>query len=288
LGRSASKTPPPPCAREEFASSHIYAGLLVCRLVAPRSSGSAPTSLRGANMRLIPICGGILSSVALILLAVGMATDHWIDFELHKSSPLNPTILNNDLRTKILARSGAKARKTLDSTTNIEYNVRHYGLWIGCFIERSNSTASCAYIGSKCFTDVCWIRKSAESRTETCKDSRMTPLTNCTAYQFTRAFICMAIILMVLGTSTQLVSLMTYNRTLAAVSGVVIVAAGVIAMMGFSIFYGEEFAKNGIDAGTLRGPSPTRSTDVPCSPLTPSNSCRSSLRAAQPRRSATV
>lgn len=201
-------------------------------------------------MRVIPACGGLLSFVALILLAVGMATDHWIDFELGKSSPLNPKIVNDELVQKIEARSGKTAR-AIDFTTTIEYNVRHYGLWIGCYMERSAQVNSCSYIGSKCYTDVCWVRKSSNDRTETCKDTRMKPLTNCGAYQFTRAFICIAILLMILGTSTQMVSLMTYNRTLAAVAGVVVVIASIIAMMGFSIFYSEEFAKNGVSSGKL-------------------------------------
>lgn len=203
-------------------------------------------------MRFVPACGGLLSLIALILLAVGMATDHWIDFEVGKSSTLNPTIVNDELVAQIEARSGRAAR-AIDFTTTIEYNVRHYGLWIGCYMERSAQVNSCSYIGSKCYTDVCWVRKSANDRTETCKDTRMTPLTNCGAYQFTRAFICIAILLMILGTSTQIVSLMTYNRTLAAVAGVVVVISSVVAMIGFSIFYSEEFAKNGISSAARIG-----------------------------------
>jgi uncharacterized membrane protein len=214
-------------------------------------------------MRVVPACGGFLSFVALILLAVGMATDHWVDFELGKSSPLNPTIVNDKLVKKMDTRSPFKLSAAVDFTTNIEYNVRHYGLWIGCYMERSSKVNSCAYIGSKCYTNVCWVRKSASSRTETCKDTRMQPLANCGAYQVTRAFICLAILFMVLGTSTQLVSLMTYNRTLAAVAGVVVVIASVLAMMGFSIFYGEEFAKSGVSSGKLLRSISTTISSVP-------------------------
>lgn len=203
-----------------------------------------------AAMRVIPACGGFLSFAALIILAVGMATDHWIDFKFGKSSKLNPTIVNDELKKKVVEEQ-TRQRQSIDFTTTIEYNVRHYGLWIGCYLERNAQVSSCAYVGSKCYTDVCWVRKSASSRSETCKDTRMAPLTNCGAYQVTRAFICLAILLMVLGTSTQLVSLMTYNRTLAAVAGVIVVVASILAMMGFSIFYSEEFAKSDISSGNV-------------------------------------
>lgn len=201
------------------------------------------------SMRVVPACGGVLSFVALILLAVGMATDHWIDFQLQSSTIMNPTIVNDQLAQGAVARSNGELRNSFDVTTNIEYNVKHYGLWIGCFVEKSNSTRSCTYIGSKCYTDVCWVRKTSNTRASTCKDTRMAPVKNCTAYQFTRAFICLSIIFMVFGTSLQIVSLLTYNRSLAAVAGVVVVMAGVFAMMGFSIFYGEEYAQDGIRDG---------------------------------------
>lgn len=201
-------------------------------------------------MRCIPITGGVLSFLALILLAVGMATDHWVDFLEGKSSPMNKFVTNNNL-VKLNTRSGLSALNQVssDRTTNIEYNLKHYGLWIGCYQERSNMTTSCAYIGSKCYTDVCWIRQSVDNRQETCKDSKVGPLPNCTAYQFVRAFIIMGIILMVAGTSTQLVSLMTFNRALAAVAGVVVFAAGILVLLGFSIFYGQEYAKKDIEGG---------------------------------------
>lgn len=201
-------------------------------------------------MRCIPVCGGILSFVALIILAVGMATDHWVDFTDKKSSSLNTYIVNNNLQ-QASARSGLSSLNQVanDLTTNIQYNMKHYGLWIGCYQERFNGTTSCAYIGSKCYTDVCWIRKTPGDVKETCKDTKVGPLPNCTAYQFVRAFVVMGIILMVAGTSTQLVSLMTYNRSLAAVAGVVVFAAGILVLLGFSVFYGQEYARKEIEGG---------------------------------------
>jgi hypothetical protein len=191
-------------------------------------------------MRVIPIIGGVVSFTALILVAVGMATDHWVNFQ--RATILNPTIINPGREL---------AGLTPGKSTAVSYNVRNYGLWVGCYLEKSLSQTSCSYIGSKCYTDVCWTRISTASssvRAQTCLDTRMVPLVNCTAYQFVRAFICMGIIIMIIGTSTQYVSMLTMNRTLAAVAGVVLFVAGIFVMIGFSIFYGQEFAKNGISS----------------------------------------
>lgn len=189
-------------------------------------------------MRLIPLLGGILSCVSLIVLAVGMATDHWLDF--YDSTSLNPNILNDALKQRV--RSGTIS----DFTTEIVYNVKHYGIWVGCYEERSNATRSCAFVRFRCQTNVCWIRQSLGTRQETCKDTRMKPVTNCTAFQFVRAFICVGIFFLVIGAASQLVSLLTNNRTLAAVAGVIIFFSGLVAMAGFAIFYIEEFVKNGV------------------------------------------
>lgn len=189
-------------------------------------------------MRLIPLVGGLLSCSSLILLAVGMATDHWLNF--FGGTSLNPTILNDALKQQV--RSGTIS----DFTTQIEYNVKHFGLWVGCYEERSNATRSCAFVRLRCQTNVCWIRDSVDTRQETCKDTKMTPLTNCSAFQVVRAVICFGIFILVLGTASQIVSLLTNNRTLAAVAGMVIFLAGLIAMAGFSIFYSEEYIQNGV------------------------------------------
>lgn len=185
-------------------------------------------------MRFIPLCGGILSFVALLLLAVGTATDHWIN--LTGTKGINGPIVNTEL-----VDSNALA---LDVTTRITYHTKHYGLWIGCYLEQANQVKSCAYVNTQCKTYVCWIREE-KNRVGTCMQNRVMPLTNCTAYQFVRAFVVIGVILMVLGTSTQLVSLMTFNRTLAAIAGLVVFLAGFCVMIGFSIFYNEEYATNG-------------------------------------------
>jgi PMP-22/EMP/MP20/Claudin tight junction len=190
-------------------------------------------------MRVIPACGGVVSFVSLIILAVGMATDHWIDFQ--RATALNPTVTNPATSLASLNPGVSPA---------VDYNVRNYGLWVGCFLEKSPAQqVSCTYIGSHCFANVCWRRyttKKPSISKESCLDSRVVPLTNCIAYQFVRAFICLAILIMIIGTSAQLMSLLTSNRTLAAVAGVVVFIAGILTMIGFSIFYGQEFASNGI------------------------------------------
>jgi hypothetical protein len=187
-------------------------------------------------MRVLAFFGGVTSLVSLLIFAVGIATDHWINFQ--KTKALNPEIVNDQLQVA----SGSKF--TNDSTLMIRYNVRHYGLWIGCYMQRPNLTISCAYIGSRCYTNVCWVRRAGIQKQETCKNTRMKPLTNCGGYQFVRVMVCIAILGMIIGTSTQLVSVLISNRSLAAMSGIIVFVSGFLVMIAFSIFYSEEFSKN--------------------------------------------
>jgi hypothetical protein len=190
------------------------------------------------NMRFLVLCGGVISLASLLILAVGIATNHWINF--HKSTNLNPDIVNDQIQVA----SGSKVKS--DLTTNITYTVRHYGLWVGCYMERVNRTMSCAYIGSHCYTNVCWIRRAGLQKQQTCKDTRMKPLTKCAGFQFVRVLLCLAVLFMLIGTSAQLVCVVTLNRSLAAMSGIIVFVSGFLVMVGFSVFYSEEFSKNHI------------------------------------------
>lgn len=75
----------------------------------------------------------------------------------------------------------------------------------------------------------------------------MTPITNCTAYQVVRAFIVMGMLILIVGVSTQVVSLITLNRAMAMLAGVIVFTAGLFVMIAFAIFYSEEMAKNGVN-----------------------------------------
>lgn len=189
-------------------------------------------------VKLFPIVGAALSITSLILLAVGSATNKWIVLDKTNSN-VNPTVVNSKLGT-VEQKIGITS-----STTDITYSVSHYGLWIGCHKERKGAV-SCAYIGASCYSNVCWIRKTSRSSTKTCLDSRVGVVPNCTAYQVVRAFILLGIMILVFGVSTQLVSLVTVNRSLAMLAGLVIFVSGLFTMSAFAIFYSEEVARSGI------------------------------------------
>lgn len=190
-------------------------------------------------VKLFPVFGAVLSITALVLLAVGAATNKWVVMD-RANKELNPIVVNSKLGSTEKNRIGVTS-----STTEITYSVSHYGLWIGCHKERKGAV-SCAYIGSSCYSDVCWIRKTDRSSTKTCQDSRVASVPNCTAYQVVRAFVLIGIIIMVFGVSTQLVSLITVNRSLAMLAGLVIFVSGLFVMSAFAIFYSVEVAQSGI------------------------------------------
>lgn len=189
-------------------------------------------------VKVFPIIGALLSVTALVLLAVGAATNKWVVMD-NTNKDLNPTVVNSKLGTL------DKAAGVTSSTTDITYSVSHFGLWIGCHKEHKGAV-SCSYIGSSCFSNVCWIRKTSQSRTKTCLDSRVRTVPNCTAYQVVRAFLLIGVLIMVFGVSTQLVSLVTVNRSLAMLAGLVIFVAGLFVMTAFAIFYSEEVARSGL------------------------------------------
>ncbi|CDF36209.1 unnamed protein product [Chondrus crispus] len=189
-------------------------------------------------VKLFPVVGTLLSIVSLVLLAVGAATNKWVVMD-KTNTELNPTTVNSKLGIQ------DKQVGVTSSTSDITYSVSHYGLWIGCHVEHKGAV-SCSYIGSRCFSNVCWIRKTSRSRTKTCLDTRVSSVPNCTAYQVIRAFVTLGALAMICGVATQLVSLLTVNRSLAMLAGLIIFLAGLFVMVAFAIFYSEEVAKSGL------------------------------------------
>lgn len=189
-------------------------------------------------MKLFPIVGAFVSVCALILLAIGAATNRWVVLT-QGNNALNPTVVNSKL-----AVQDKKAGVTY-SNAEISYMVFHYGLWVGCHKERKGAV-SCAYIGVRCYSNVCWIRKTAKSSTRTCLERKMAAVRNCIAYQVVRAFVVAGMLAVMIGIATQLVSLVTVNRTLAMLAGVTLFFGGLLVMIGFAVFYVEEVGKSGL------------------------------------------
>lgn len=188
------------------------------------------------TMKLFPIVGALISVCALVLLAIGAATNKWVVLS-QGNNTFNPTVVNSKLAVQ------DKNLGVTSSTAEISYMASHYGLWIGCHKELKGAV-SCAYIGASCFSDVCWIRKTAKSSTRTCLERRVAAVRNCVAYQVVRAFVVVGVFLAMIGTATQLVSLVTADRTLAMLAGVALFVGGIAVMTGFAVFYVEEVGKS--------------------------------------------
>ncbi|OSX68922.1 hypothetical protein BU14_2088s0002 [Porphyra umbilicalis] len=183
----------------------------------------------------VTLVSAILSIIALVLAAVGMATNHWIDVTEPRSTATsareaNPVVTNTKL-----------------PGLTVSYNVHHYGLWVGCHVERSfGEQRSCAYIGNRCYSDVCWIRNDRDT---TCLDAKVTLVDqSCTSYQFTRVLVCLGMILLVMGTSLLVVaSCVTSGRVAASGSGLTLLSS-LLLCIAFVVFYVKEYA--GVDGAS--------------------------------------
>ncbi|PXF45414.1 hypothetical protein BWQ96_04829 [Gracilariopsis chorda] len=191
-------------------------------------------------VKLYPIVGAFLSLVSLVLLAVGVATNSWIVLD-QIDGRLNPRMINTKL-------SAAELRVGLpNDLTKITYSVSTVGLWIGCHKEHKGAV-TCAYVGFRCFSDVCWIRKTTASTSRTCLEQSIQSIVNCTAYQAVRGLLILALLALVIGLSIQVVSLVSINRSLAMLAGVILFVAGLLTMTAFAVFYSENWAKTSLSS----------------------------------------
>lgn len=191
-------------------------------------------------VKLYPIFGAVLSVVALIIVAIGASTNRWV-YLSESDSTLNPSVVNSKLQP-IQTRLGVT-----QSTTKITYSLTYFGLWFGCHKEHRGAV-TCAYIGSKCYSDVCWIRRTAANEATTCQDERVAPVKSCVSYQVVRAMLIIGIIFLVGGAATQVVSLLTVKRALAMLAGFVVFIAGLFIMVAFAVFYSENWRKSGLSS----------------------------------------
>lgn len=188
-----------------------------------------------AMVKVYPVIGACLSIASLVLLGIGASTNKWVVFD-RNDQQRNPKVTNDKLGT-VEQRIGITS-----GTAEIVYSVYNFGLWIGCHKE-NKAAVTCAYIRTKCHSNVCWVRKTTVSSTKTCQDERIKPVVNCTSFQVVRAFAVLGMIILVFGVSTQLVSLITVNRSLAMLAGLVIFISGLFVMTAFAVFYGENWVK---------------------------------------------
>ncbi|KAK1859148.1 hypothetical protein I4F81_001745 [Pyropia yezoensis] len=177
----------------------------------------------------VSLASAVLAIIALILSAIGMATNHWVDVTAPRSTAAsalaaNPVITNTALPGLTIA-----------------YNVHHYGLWVGCHVERSfGEQRSCAYIGNRCYSEVCWIRNNRDT---TCRDAKVALAdASCGAYQATRVLVCLGMIALVMGTSLLVVaSCVSSGRVGASGAGATLLAS-LLLCIAFVVFYVKAYA----------------------------------------------
>ena len=179
-------------------------------------------------VKVYPVVGAILSFIALVLLTVGAFSNHWMVLKQSDES-LNPTLVNAKT-SSVETRTG-----TVSGLAEIKYVVSHLGLWIACLKEHK-SAVSCSFIRTSCSSNVCWIRRTTVASDKVCKDDDIAPINTCLSYNFVRAFMVIATILLIFGTAFQIVSLLHVNRRLAMIAGLMVFIAGLVTMVGFAIF----------------------------------------------------
>ncbi|CAN8072888.1 unnamed protein product [Agarophyton chilense] len=162
----------------------------------------------------------LLSFAALVLATIAIASNYWLKLSLGPDAPvdtLNPTTLDDTF-----------------SDLTITYKLQHIGLWVGCHREISFDKRSCAYIGSSCYTNVCWVRNGVD---DACNNFRLLPVSNCSAYQAARAMTVIGTIFLILGSSILVVSVCVASQTLSTTGAVLTFLSSIFLMIGFAVFY---------------------------------------------------
>lgn len=97
---------------------------------------------------------------------------------------------------------------------------------------------SCGYVGSKCYSNICWVRNNQD---ETCKDARVRPIDKCSAYQATRAMTIIGTIFLIVGASLLVVSVCVVSANLTTYGAVSTLVAATFLMIAFAVFLGGVF-----------------------------------------------
>lgn len=169
------------------------------------------------------VSAALLSFVSLVLIAIAMATNFWVRFdEVRKETPLNPIEENTQF-----------------SGLTVRYDLDYFGLWVGCHLAKTNENKrSCGYIGSSCYSNICWIRNDVDTE---CKDARVVSLSNCSALQATRAMIIIGTLFLILGSSVLVVSVCITSQQLTRFGALSTIIASLFLMIAFAVFYEENF-----------------------------------------------
>eukprot|EP00171_Calliarthron_tuberculosum_P011927 IDg11927t1 len=189
----------------------------------------------------------VVSMVAFLLFVVGTATEHWINFAKSGGSA-NPVIVN----TQLAVGAGLVPRSEADTTRRVEYAASNYGLWTACYREKKGAL-SCAFVGLRCGASVCWTRRSNLLKARACQRGRVYAIPRCVAFQLARLAFLVAGVFAVFGVAVQLVAAVATSRTLAMLAGIGLFTSGLFMVVGFAVFYAEEFARGGVHAVASMG-----------------------------------
>lgn len=177
------------------------------------------------------ITAAFLSFLSLTLVAISMATNYWIRFTYPRTSPeaplKNPFVTNTEL-----------------TNLRLEYDVDYFGLWVGCHREQSFNKISCGFIGTSCYSTICWTRNRKE---KTCQDSRIIPLANCSAYRATRALMILGTLFLIIGAAIFLVSTCVTSQNLTSCGTLITALAGLFLLIAFVVFYVVVFTQSGLN-----------------------------------------
>lgn len=177
--------------------------------------------------RLVLGVSSLLSIVALALAGFGVATNHWV--RLHRpDDTMNPVEVNSQM-----------------TFTTIKYPARYFGLWYGCYRE-DGSAVSCAYITHRCTTNVCWKRMLRDTVMDTvCQRNDVGPIApHCAAFQVTRIFACIGLVLLVVATTCMASAFVAVNRGFAAVGGLASILGALATIIATSVFYAHQMSKS--------------------------------------------
>jgi PMP-22/EMP/MP20/Claudin tight junction len=217
---AATPTPPPVPSRS-------------ARPPRPRASPlplpcSHPAAAAAAAMNFVSLLAALLAFIALLLTAISIATNHWFNFSSPRptAAALNPVRTNSNLAGLV-----------------IDYDVDHFGLWVGCHKDKTFNKKSCAYIGNKCYSNVCWLRNKKD---KTCRDDRVVSIKNCAAYQATRVMASLGTLALIFGASLLVVSACVRSKPLAATGGLLTGVASFFLMIAFAVFFSRIY-KNDIN-----------------------------------------
>lgn len=174
---------------------------------------------------LVSALAAILSFSSLVLVAIAMATNSWVRFDYPRpnrsATSVNPIVSNSKL-----------------SGLTLTYDLDYFGLWVGCHRELQFNKTSCAFIGSSCYSNVCWTRNGNE---KVCLDAPVGALSRCTGYRVVRAFTIIGTLFLILGAAVLLVSICVTSRNLVFLGTLFTSVGALCLMIAFAVFYTDVF-----------------------------------------------